>query len=280
VRYVSLESVTSSGSVAVYTIRLATAPTPSGAISVRTNSVSVPNGSTVSTTASCVSGEQLLSGGYYVSDSNALYNAEASYPSSTGAWTASVTNNTSQAMTLYAYAVCLNANYTLGVQVVSNTVGPFASGTQIATVACPSGNVVLGGGFKTTPANAGFVVGSTPGSAPAGWGIATRERSGSISETVYAVCAAHNVTAGPQGSVGFTIAANSDGQTSMGCASGLWLTGGGYSNSDPSGDGNNLFYLSGPASNDSVWWAEVHNRDSVSHGARVWTVCITPAPLF
>jgi hypothetical protein len=279
VRYVSLESLSSSGSVTVYIIRLATAPTPTANITVRANGVSVANGSSGTATAGCQSGEQMLSGGYYVQDTNTLYNAEASYPSAANAWSASITNNTPQAMTLYAYVVCLNANYSLGIQIVNNSAAPFTSGTVVDTVACPGGSVVLGGGFKSTPANSGFVVGSTPGSS--GWGMATRHSGGTVTETVYALCATRNVTAGPQGSAPFTVAASSDGQLSMSCAAGLWLTGGGYSNSDPSGDANNLYYLSGPASDDSRWWAEVHNRDSTSsHGARVWTVCVNPAPQF
>src|SRR5262249_55987096 len=53
-------------------------PAPVYSMVSRYNTASVPNGSSISVTASCQGSEQLVGGGYYVQDTNQLYNAESS----------------------------------------------------------------------------------------------------------------------------------------------------------------------------------------------------------
>jgi serine/threonine protein kinase len=250
--------------------------TPHYAMNIQANSVNVAKGSSNSVTASCQGNDQLVSGGYYIQDTNQLYNGESSYPSSSNSWTASASNNTSQTMTLWAYADCLHANFSVGIQIVNNVVSVPVQMTRTAIVACPSGSVVTGGGFKTTPANAGWVIATNPGTTPVGWGIASQAAFSGITQVVYALCATKNLALASTPSANFTVSASSAGQNSLACGAGQLLTGGGYSDIDSGAFGNNLYYLDGPSSDFSHWFAEVYNRDSTSsHTASVWADCVT-----
>lgn len=250
--------------------------TPQYSMNIQSNTVNVANGSSGTVTASCQGSDQLVGGGYYIQDSNQLYNGESSYPSSANSWTASASNNTSQTMTLWAYADCLHANFSVGIQIVSDTVSVPVQMTRTANAACPAGSVVTGGGFKTTPGNTGWVIASNPGITPPGWGVATQAQFGGIIEIAYALCATKNLAQGGNPSTTFSVPASSAGQNSLGCGSGQLLTGGGYSDIGTASFGNNLYYLDGPSSNFSTWFAEVYNRDSTSsHTASVWADCVT-----
>ena len=278
VRYVSLESLSTAGSVALYALRLAIAPSAASA-SVVTHYTTV-TGSTgaLSATATCASGEQMVSGGYYIDNTNMINTADSNYPSTANAWTARVTLNITISTKLLVYVVCMRANFLLHTQIVHNT-ATVAGGTTVpVTVGCPSGTIVTGGGFKATPNGYTFILGSTPGSA--GWGMATRLGAGtSISETVYALCA-HNLSGPVISSVGFVVGISASNAMDVSCSSGL-RTGGGFSNSDPSGDGNNFAFSSAPAKVDSMWVVDMHNRDSTAaHGAAAWAVCATPNPTY
>ncbi|HEV8193861.1 MAG TPA: hypothetical protein VGP82_20625, partial [Ktedonobacterales bacterium] len=124
-----------------------------------------------------------------------------------------------------------------------------------------------------------FILGSTPG--PSGWGMATRfGTSGSISETVYALCA-KNLSGPTIPTNGFSVGISSSGASNVSCSGSALRTGGGFSNSDPSGDANNFAYSSAPAKTASMWVVNMYNRDSTSaHGAVAWAVCDTPNPLY
>ena len=249
---------------------------PQYSLNIQSNTVNVAQGSSNSVAASCQGSDQLVSGGYYVQDSNELYNGESSYPSSAKSWTASVSNNTSQTMTLWSYADCLSANFSVGIQIITDTVSVPAGMTVTANAACPAGSAITGGGFKTTPGNTGWVIASNPGATPPGWGVATQAKFGSMTEVAYALCATRNMAMSSNPMATFSVAASSAGQDSLGCGSGQVLTGGGYSDIGTGGFGNNLYYLDGPSSNFSVWFAEVYNRDSTSaHTASVWADCVT-----
>jgi hypothetical protein len=279
VRYVSLESLSTAGSVALYSLRLAIAPgSPTAQMITHYATVSGSSG-TLTTSVSCAAGEQMVSGGYYIDNTNMINTVFSNYPSAANTWTASLTLYVTVSTKLLVYVVCMKANFLLHTQIVHNT-ATVAGGTTVpVTVGCPSGTKVTGGGFKATPNGYTFLVGSTPGSL--GWGMATRLGSGtSISETVYALCA-HNVSAPTILNSGFTVASRSQNAVDVDCGSGALRTGGGFSNSDPSGDANNFAFSSAPAKVDSMWVVNIYNRDgSSAHGAVAWAVCDTPNPTY
>lgn len=278
VRYVSLESMSTAGSVALYSLRLAIAPSaPSALVVTHYTSVSGSTG-TLTATANCASGEQMVSGGYYIDNANMINTPQYNYPSAANAWTVSLMLNVTVSTKLLVYVVCMKANFLLHTQIVHNT-ATVAGGTTVpVTVGCPAGTIVTGGGFKATPNGFTFILGSTPGSL--GWGMATRLGAGtSISETVYALCA-HNLSGPTIVNAGFTVGINSSNASNVSCSSGL-RTGGGFSNSDPSGDANNFAFSSAPAKVDNMWVVNTFNRDSSSaHGAVAWAVCDTPNPTY
>ncbi len=279
VRYVSLEAVSTNGSVALYSLRLAIAPSSlSTQLTKHSKSTSASSG-TLTVSASCASGEQMLSGGYSISNTNKINTAFSNYPSNSNTWKASLTLNVTVSTTLTATVLCLKANFLLHSQIVHNSASVAGGTTVPATVACPSGTVVTGGGFTATPNGYTFVVGSTPG--PSGWGMATRLGSGtSINETVYAVCA-HNLGGPTLKNTSVSVGASSSASILPICTGGTLRTGGGFSNSDPSGDANNFIDESGPASSNAEWAVGMYNRDSTSaHGAVGWAVCDTANPVY
>ncbi len=280
VRYVSLESMSTAGSVALYSLRLAIAPgAPTAQVVTHYTTVSGSSG-TLTATAKCASGEQMVSGGYYIDNTNMINTVFSNYPSASNAWTASMTLYVTISTKLLVYVVCMKANFLLHTQIVHNAATVAVGSTVPVTVGCPSGTKVTGGGFKVTPNGYTFLVGSTPGAL--GWGMATRLGAGagtSISETVYALCA-HNLSGPTLVNAGFTVGSRSFNASDVSCSSGL-RTGGGFSNSDPSGDANNFAFSSAPAKVDSMWVVNMYNRDgSGAHGAVAWAVCDTPNPTY
>lgn len=279
-RYVSLESVTTSGSVAIYSLRLAVAPHPTYDTVVRYNSVShIAQGSAGSTSASCVSGEQMLGGGYYVEDTNEIYTADASYPSAQNTWTATIFNNSTATMNLWAYAICLQANFAASVQIVHTSQSLTAGAADTAvSVTCPGGIASSGGGYQAaTPSPSGLANVFVDGSQgyPGGWRANIWPRFTNVTFTTYALCPTLNLTGGNINQQAITVPASGSNQTSLGCASGQVLTGGGFASADASGNGANFFYLSGPASNGGKWFVEVYNRDSASsHNALDYVTCM------
>lgn len=279
VRYVSLESMSTSGTVALYSLRLATAPSAASAQMITHYTTVSGSSGTLGATAKCASGEQMTSGGYFIDSGNKIFTTFSNYPSASNAWTASITLYFSVSMKLYVYVVCMKANFLLHTQIVHNT-ATVAGGTTVpVTVGCPSGTVVTGGGFKATPSGYTFVVGSTPGSS--GWGMATKLGAGSsISETVYALCG-HNLAGPGIVTSPFTVASSNQNASDATCGSGTLRAGGGFSNSDPGGDANNFAFSSAPAKTDDMWVANIYNRDSSSsHGAVTWAVCDTANPVY
>jgi len=280
VRYVSLETVSTNGSVALYSLRLAISPSaPSTQLVTHSKSTSASSG-TLTVSASCASGEQMLSGGYSISNTNKINTAFSDYPSSSNTWKASLTLNVTVSTTLTATVLCLKANFLLHSQIVHKA-ATVATGTTVpVTVGCPSGTIITGGGFTATPNGYTFVVGSTPGSA--GWGMATKFGSGgsSITEAVYAVCA-HNLSGPTITSQNISVGMSSSASSLPICTGSTLRTGGGFSNSDPSGDANNFIDESGPASSNAEWAVGMYNRDSSSaHGAVGWAFCDTANPVY
>ncbi len=167
-------------------------------------------------TASCKSGEQMVSGGFYGSAFEGAVSVSANYPSSSNSWT--VTDNnivapSSVLMSVYVY--CLQANYSIGTVIVQ-AVGS-SSGTTITTANCPAGSTLLSGGYSS----GGNL------SAPNGNGWQSRGAN------VYAVCATQNLTAAPGVSALFSVPSGtgSIGRGVVQCGSGQLATGGGFESS-------------------------------------------------
>ena len=147
-------------------------------------------------TASCQRGEQMLSGGYAV-DAFESANIMSSYPSGPSSRTVSTVNNASPGWIVLSASVnCLHANVSVGAHIVHGTVNIFNGTAQNATVKCPAGAVVTGGGYMT----AGFVEASTPRASS--WNAVI---SGGSRAEIFAVCATKHVRAATTAGALFTI---------------------------------------------------------------------------
>lgn len=255
------------------------APLSGNAIDVQpSHATNVPQSQQASAMASCPTNEQLVGGGYALQAGNDAYTADASYPAVSGPWTATITNNTAQTMTIIAYALCLQSAPALGGHVVQGDPTTVADGsTQAATAACPAGEVVTGGGFLTTPASSGVVVSSRPSDALDGWTISTKATTGSMAETAYALCASKKHLAdATHPTQSLPVPKASTRQLTISCSANQLLTGGGFSDSDAAGDGENFFYANMPAADKTSWMVSVDNNDAnTAHGATIWAVCVT-----
>jgi hypothetical protein len=281
-RYVSLEHLSSSGAVAIYSLRIATAPAAPAAVVVRSASGAARGGAGLTVSASCQNGEQMLGGGYSIGSSNHTYSANSSYPSGPAIWTVSAVASGSDPLELQTYVGCVRAIYSLDIKVVPATFQVAAGTTPQAVIASCGGGVLTGGGVQIAGAGA-IPADSAPAPDLTGWSAVPTAGSGGAKGTVYAVCAGRNVDAGPSTSRAFTIGGGMDMQdpASLGCTAGQWLTSGGYRNADASADGKIVYGLNGPTADYSRWFLQGHNLDTASaHGASIWVVCVVPDPQF
>jgi hypothetical protein len=280
VRYVSLEHLSSSGVVTIYALRLVTAPAPTAGLVVRSASGAGRGGAALTVSASCQGGEQMLGGGYNISGSDHASSAQSSYPSGPATWMVSTVGAGSATFELQTYVGCLHANYSLGIQIVPTTFAVTAGGASQPLSAACAGGVVTGGGAHITGSGA-LLADSAPTSGLKGWNVVATAGSSSAKGTAYALCATHNLDAGPSTSRAFTISSNNDNGADLACAAGQWLTSGGFSNVDPSADGKNVYPLNAPTADYSRWFLQGHNLDAASaHGALIWAVCVIPDPQF
>jgi hypothetical protein len=86
---------------------------PTFTVMRRTASTPLPIQVPTTVTARCLSGEQVLSGGYFVSDRGNP--VTESYPSTSSSWTVTTLSGFAQT-TLFAYALCLRANFSAQIQ--------------------------------------------------------------------------------------------------------------------------------------------------------------------
>jgi len=286
IRYVSLENVKAAGSVVVYNLRVAVAPTPSFAVVQRYNAANVPQGQTIYVTATCHSGEQLLGGGYFITDSNQIYEPGESYPSSSNAWTAAIYNNTSESMSLTTYAECAQANFPLGIQMVRKSLSLSAGGMAPDVAYCPTGTAAVGGGSQTTDPGGklGFTVTNTPGVdfSKDAWTVNIKAQFGALTETAWVVCASNNALTSRIVYGGTSaVAASSSGQQTTGCNTSEWATDGGFVDADFGDSGNLFYYYDAPTTSQNVWIIDAFNRDSGSaHNIATNVFCVYPQPLF
>jgi hypothetical protein len=107
--------------------------------------------------AKCLSGEQMVGGGYLLTPAAFPIAPLFSYPATPSIWSADVQNPTDAPMTVTAYATCLEGATDVGMVIVTGdatTIFGGAAGESIAL--CPSGAVVTGGGYAVS----GSMIGS------------------------------------------------------------------------------------------------------------------------
>ena len=176
-------------------------------------------------TVSCPSGGVLLGGGYAVDDPLAF--VSSSFPASATVWSITAhdegQDGGSHAFTVTAYAECLTANFSAGVSAVTATPTiPHDLALHNASVNCPSGSVVTGGGFRGSPGsdqNAPII---------GGWTVDIGFPNGSpTSPTIYALCSAQHLSAAGQPSVTAHPDMGTGTDVTVGCPAGALLAGGG-----------------------------------------------------
>ncbi|MBA3823300.1 MAG: hypothetical protein H0X24_05240 [Ktedonobacterales bacterium] len=275
VRYVGLENVQTSGSVAVYTLRVSTAPAPSASMVVRQNTT-LTGGANQTVSVSCQSNEQMLSGGFLAHNpggdppSNATFTPNASYPSAANTWTVR-SGALGYALNLTAYALCLHANYSVGLQIAHNHIS--ISSTQDSQANCGSGMTPTGGGFSIAPGGDLGAVESSLGLSN-GWQVGFHTGSASTAD-VWAICATKNIHAFAQHLTPFNIGPNAIGQYAQACSGGT-LTSGGYFASGYLNDYGS--YPNGSATN---WLTNVWNESlSTTFAASNAVLCNTLSPTF
>lgn len=210
-------------------------------------------GQTGSLSVSCASGEQLLSGGFYVYAFEQAAFGVSSYPSAPDTWTVAVDNTGPSYDELTAYVYCLQADYALGTTIVQ-AANP---GSGLVTASCPAGSTLIGGGFSGTK-------GVVTTAAPNGNGWQTDDG------TAYAICATQNVTVTSLASATFTTPTNTTASgTTAPCPTGQYASGGGFSG--PSTNSTPV-YISESGSGNSGWGAGAGDGGA-QETVTVWAVC-------
>jgi hypothetical protein len=281
VRYVSVESMSAATGAVAFTLRFATAPQPSASLAIRSDArTTYAAYGTLSVSASCHAGEQMVSGGYYITSADHGYSPYANYPSGPNAWTATVKAVGPSSFTLQTYVGCLKANYPLATKIVTADVDVAKGSSQTATATCPAGSVVTGGGF-TLSAPVGVASATAPVSGLGGWKVVATAGD-ALKATSYAMCATRNLAVAPESTLQFNIFSQNDSEQSIACKSaGQWLLGGGYSNNDETANGKIAYELNAATADYSRWFIQGRNVDPASpHRVTLWGVCVTPAPYF
>jgi hypothetical protein len=290
VRYVMLEQPTASGKATIYDLQLATAPAPQSTLAVHTATATIAAFQAASVSVSCQSGEQMLSGGYSF-PGGTPNQVDASYPSGPATWTVvGAMDQAGQSVTLTVSVACLQANFTVGMTQVTSAAATSAYlGSATASVSCPQGSVLTGGGFLTTPPDDGSrAMGQIGVSAPLqnGWTVTVNHlpTGSSLTEQAIALCATKNLTAAPLASQ--TLQPATQGTTVQGtaaCASGQLLTGGGFTDlTGTPGLPNQVFSKAEVESVASAlqWAVSFTNGDQATHNAQITSVCATATPEF
>ena len=231
--------------------------TPQYTVVNHTVQSALPVGVNTTLAAHCLSGEQMLSGGYYVSDRvNPVYE---SYPSASDTWTVTASSGYANA-TLSVSVTCLQANFSAQIHISSftGTVG------NPGTFSCPGGSVLTGGGFR------GYAARSEPG----GNGWLGKPALGSGLNYNYVLCAAANLIAVAAQSTTFSVLpqTSSNIQT-VTCPAGTQLTGGGFTYDYTDAD----VYENVPRGVSSIagWSVGVYNHDpSNAQTATAWAICV------
>ncbi len=217
-----------------------------------TATLTVAAGQTASATASCTSGEHLVSGGYSTDDvldyqkppqvignypSDSTGTPPTSSGKSEGSWTVRVSNASATTISYNVVANCLTGPMVTAAGVSTHVWLLQPIGQDISPVSCPNDTVLAGGGYLVTPSeplDAGVYPQSKAGSQA--WNV---DPNGQSTGNVYAVCAT-NVNADASVTANFkdnhavkqVAPGHYQGMVSIACSSGETLVGGGSSGYD------------------------------------------------
>jgi hypothetical protein len=234
-------------------------PPATGTMSQVTRNTAIAAGASGNVSASCPANTQMTSGGYYVQGTPERFVASASYPTAVDTWTASATARADGPITLYAYANCLHAKFSIGERIVSEDWNAPSHQETAHAVVCPSGTTVTGSGYALRM-NGAYVVSAFPGTqaasgeltTPYGTVAAYDQDPTTGSGTSYALCADATMISTAQQQSTRNVTSGDDTAMTVGCSSGV-LVGGGFGTSlvDPT---TPLYAFRSSAASGFLYW--------------------------
>jgi hypothetical protein len=222
--------------------------------------VSVPASGIGHVVANCPSGSIVTGGGFASSTSLLVF---STFASSNG-WEADAKNLSTSAQALNAYAECLS-NTSGTTQQVYTQVTAAAGGVGHAVKNCPSGSVVTGGGFASSP---NLLVYSNSASGN-NWEVDVQNKSSTGQLfNAYAICLSGTSGTTQQVVNQINVAGNGSGDSVKACPSSTYLTGGGYA-------ANQNLFVYNESANGSSWQVYAHNTSGSSQLLNSYAVCLT-----
>jgi hypothetical protein len=239
---------------------------PRGYVIVTSGFLTANTGTQTRGTVTCPVGKVPFGGGAFVSSSSTAANINSSIPSANG-WLADINNASGFATTFDVYAICAKAPLSYQVVVSPAPTNPAFSQTT-ASVACPIGTTVLGGGGYSFSGSTAVNINTT---LPAGNGWRTDMNNGTASDTAletYAICG-HK----PRGYVVVAAPAvsNPPGETlaTVACpAPTVPLSGGGFSFS-----GNTLVNMNSTLPISGGWEVYENNATTGTTSIEAYVIC-------
>jgi hypothetical protein len=222
--------------------------------------VTAPGGGIGHAVVNCPSGS-IVTGGGFAGNSNLLVYSD----SATGnGWEVDAQNTSGADQLLNAYAICLSNTSGVSQQVYAQVTAP-GSSVGNASVSCPSGSVVTGGGFA---GNSNLVVYNSSANGN-GWQVYAQNNSGSGQLlNAYAICVSGTSGSSQQVINQVPVAASGTGHAVIACPSNAYLTGGGFAGNQ------NLFVYNESASGTS-WQAYAQNLTGSGQLLNAYAVCLT-----
>jgi hypothetical protein len=213
--------------------RVLAPPALTAAETVAARQASFSGGQTLSVSASCPAGTQMVGGGFSSDGYAAVY---SSYPSGPSTWTIDGYDYSSPTtpVPIIAYATCVQANFSLGLTIASSAIIDVHSGTPANVIAlCPASSTVLGGGPRSTYrgrpsqfSDVPIAFSSYPNLDLSSWAAGVAPGNLGASVRAYAICARSHVSAANIVSGPLTVTGTDS--TSVQCETGQQLTQGGY----------------------------------------------------
>jgi hypothetical protein len=212
----------------------------------------------------CPSGSLAVGGGFAAQNGLVVYNSTPKV----GGWRTYARNTTGLNRTLTAYAVCLYN--TAGSVMIESSVGIIpAGGSQRVEALCPSGSIVTGGGYASSPHHH-WVYATKKSSG--GWESWTRNTSGSDQQmSTYVVCLSDVTASTTQLFDQTVIAGNTSAGGERACPSNTLLTGGGFW----LGSGLEVYNSSMKGADSEIWNVYARNTVSGPRFMNTYAICLS-----
>jgi hypothetical protein len=186
-----LATVVAAGAVVALVVSPAIASAATGVTGytiVQGTSTPITPGETVTASATCPSGKVVVSGG--ISAHSPLTFVNASWPSSSNAWTVIATDTGNETYTEHftPYAVCVDQSSVPGIHIAESGPPFNADGVGQAYAFCNAGEVSVGGGEYTSDAATLLTISQPATAPPAGWFASVRYTDSTASFNTFAVC--------------------------------------------------------------------------------------------